>query len=172
MTTSNLKGFVYLNSDQYTELVANGQITVNGTTITYDRDAIYITEDDTPVEAFYNPETGIISAKGLELNGIDINTIIDNKIANIETSGGITEEEFNALLEGKIPEQACVSLVGTEEKPINFATDILDNKIYILQGPIKYSDNRTVNFDSIKTFVQKAQNYEFKLYGIHCSGGS
>ena len=79
-----LQGIVYLTPEQYETLVNEGVITVNGKTIAYNKNTLYITKNNNPstsVEGFYDPNTGIVYAKGLELNGVDINTIIDNKIA-------------------------------------------------------------------------------------------
>lgn len=85
-----LQGIVYLTPEQYETLVNEGVITVNGKTIAYNKNTLYITKNNNPstsVEGFYDPNTGIVYAKGLELNGVDINTIIDNKIA--ESGSGV-----------------------------------------------------------------------------------
>ena len=39
----NSKQIVYLSQSQYAELIANGTITVDGVTVTYDENDIYVT---------------------------------------------------------------------------------------------------------------------------------
>lgn len=85
MTESNLQGFIYLTNTQYAELVANGSITVNGTTITYNKDTIYITEDDISIEAFYNPETETLIAKKITLDGKDLTETLNSLQNSINT---------------------------------------------------------------------------------------
>ena len=41
-----LNGIVYLSTENYATLKANGTLTVNGTTYTYDQNTLYITEDE------------------------------------------------------------------------------------------------------------------------------
>lgn len=45
----NSKQIVYLSQSQYAELIANGSITVNGVTVTYDENDIYVTPQAEPV---------------------------------------------------------------------------------------------------------------------------
>ena len=45
----NSKQIVYLSQSQYAELIANGTITVNGVTVTYDENDIYVTPQAEPV---------------------------------------------------------------------------------------------------------------------------
>lgn len=45
----NSKQIVYLSQTQYAELIANGTITVNGVTVTYDENDIYVTPQAEPV---------------------------------------------------------------------------------------------------------------------------
>jgi len=45
----NSKQIVYLSQAQYAELIANGTITVNGVTVTYDENDIYVTPQAEPV---------------------------------------------------------------------------------------------------------------------------
>lgn len=85
MTESNLQGFIYLTNAQYNELVANNTLTVNGTTITYNKDTIYITEDDIAIEAFYNPETETLIAKKIILNGKDLTDTLNSLQNSINT---------------------------------------------------------------------------------------
>lgn len=46
---ANSKQIVYLSQSQYAELIANGTITVNGVTVTYDENDIYVTPQAEPV---------------------------------------------------------------------------------------------------------------------------
>ena len=46
---SNAKQIVYLSQSQYAELIANGSITVDGVTVTYDENDIYVTPQAEPV---------------------------------------------------------------------------------------------------------------------------
>lgn len=46
---ANSKQIVYLSQTQYAELIANGTITVNGVTVTYDENDIYVTPQAEPV---------------------------------------------------------------------------------------------------------------------------
>lgn len=85
MTESNLQGFIYLTNAQYAELVANNTLTVNGTTITYNKDTIYITEDDIAIEAFYNPETETLIAKKITLDGKDLTETLNSLQSSINT---------------------------------------------------------------------------------------
>ena len=45
----NSKQIVYLSQAQYAELIANGSITVDGVTVTYDENDIYVTPQAEPV---------------------------------------------------------------------------------------------------------------------------
>ena len=45
----NSKQIVYLSQAQYAELIANGTITVDGVTVTYDENDIYVTPQAEPV---------------------------------------------------------------------------------------------------------------------------
>lgn len=44
---SNLNQIVYLTEEQYLELMNNGSVTVNGVTVTYNENDIYITPNTT-----------------------------------------------------------------------------------------------------------------------------
>lgn len=46
---ANSKQIVYLSQAQYAELIANGSITVDGVTVTYDENDIYVTPQAEPV---------------------------------------------------------------------------------------------------------------------------
>ena len=46
---ANSKQIVYLSKAQYAELIANGSITVDGVTVTYDENDIYVTPQAEPV---------------------------------------------------------------------------------------------------------------------------
>ena len=46
---ANVNQIVYLTKAQYAELVRNGSITVNGITVTYDQNNIYITPQEEPI---------------------------------------------------------------------------------------------------------------------------
>jgi len=45
------KKIVYLSDAQYQELITNKSITVNGVTVNYDKNMIYITPQNTPLYA-------------------------------------------------------------------------------------------------------------------------
>ena len=44
---ANLKDVIYLSAEDYNTLYTNGTVTINGTTITYDANNLYIVPDDT-----------------------------------------------------------------------------------------------------------------------------
>ena len=43
---ANLKDIIYLSAEDYNTLYANGTVTINGTTITYDANNVYIIPDN------------------------------------------------------------------------------------------------------------------------------
>ena len=43
---ANLKDVIYLSAEDYNTLYTNGTVTINGTTVTYDANNIYIVPDD------------------------------------------------------------------------------------------------------------------------------
>jgi hypothetical protein len=50
MTMPNYsRKIVYLSQPQYQELITNGTITVDGTTITYNENDLYVTPQETPL---------------------------------------------------------------------------------------------------------------------------
>ena len=56
---ANLGKVVYLSDAQYTELVANGRITVDGVTVIYNENDIYMTPQTAPVTSV-NGQTGAV----------------------------------------------------------------------------------------------------------------
>lgn len=44
---ANLKDVIYLSAEDYNTLYTNGTVTINGTTLTYDANNVYIVPDDT-----------------------------------------------------------------------------------------------------------------------------
>jgi hypothetical protein len=52
----NLKNVIYLSNNDYATLVNTGTITIDGTTLTYDEDNLYITPDASDV-GMQNPMT-------------------------------------------------------------------------------------------------------------------
>lgn len=64
-----LNGIVYLSTENYATLKANGTLTVNGTTYTYDKNTLYITDDD-------GSDTGSSGSTGGTFNG----GIVNNKM--------------------------------------------------------------------------------------------
>ena len=44
---ANLKDVIYLSAEDYNTLYTNGTVTINGTTLTYNADNLYIVPDDT-----------------------------------------------------------------------------------------------------------------------------
>ena len=78
----NSKQIVYLSQTQYTELIANGTITVDGVTVTYDENDIYVTPQAEPVT-------------DVRVNGT---SIAANGVANVPIADSITlgVAKFNA----------------------------------------------------------------------------
>ena len=70
----NSKQIVYLSQSQYAELIANGSITVDGVTVTYDENDIYVTPQAEPVT-------------DVRMNG---NSIAVNGVADIPMAGNNT----------------------------------------------------------------------------------
>ena len=67
---ANSKQIVYLSQAQYAELIANGTITVNGVTVTYDENDIYVTPQAEPVT-------------DVQVNGTSVTA---NGVANVPTT--------------------------------------------------------------------------------------
>lgn len=67
---ANSKQIVYLSQAQYAELIANGTITVNGVTVTYDENDIYVTPQAEPVT-------------DVQVNG---SSVVTNGVANVPLS--------------------------------------------------------------------------------------
>lgn len=65
---------VYLSEEQFTELKTNGTITVDGQTVVYDEDTIYITPEETP------DKTLSVSGKAADAQAVG------EKIAEVQTS--------------------------------------------------------------------------------------
>lgn len=93
---ANLKDVIYLSAEDYNTLYTNGTVTINGTTLTYDANNVYIVPDDTDAKistalANYIAKS---STAGLVKNDgtIDTNTYITsaalaNYIQTSNTSG-------------------------------------------------------------------------------------
>ena len=47
---ANLKDVIYLSAEDYNTLYTNGTVTINGTTLTYDANNVYIVPDDTDIK--------------------------------------------------------------------------------------------------------------------------
>ena len=57
---ANSKQIVYLSQTQYAELIANGSITVDGVTVTYDENDIYVTPQAEPVTDVQVNDTSVV----------------------------------------------------------------------------------------------------------------
>lgn len=81
---------VYLSDEQFRTLVAQGSITVNGQTVEYSEDDIYVTPQE---DAYIKPATGIpasdladdaVPVKDVQVNG---SSVLQNGIANVQMTG-------------------------------------------------------------------------------------
>ena len=83
---ANSKQIVYLSQSQYAELIANGSITVDGVTVTYDENDIYVTPQAEPVTDVQIAGTSITN------NGVanvPLASISDNGVVKIHPGGGL-----------------------------------------------------------------------------------
>lgn len=82
----NSKQIVYLSQAQYAELIANGSITVDGVTVTYDENDIYVTPQAEPVT-------------DVRVNGTSItaNGVANVPIAGTDALGVVKIAQANAL---------------------------------------------------------------------------
>ena len=71
---ANSKQIVYLSQTQYAELIANGTITVNGVTVTYDENDIYVTPQAEPVTDVRVAGTSIVANGAANIPYAKINT--------------------------------------------------------------------------------------------------
>ena len=71
---ANLGKVVYLSDAQYTELVSNGSITVDGVTVVYNENDIYMTPQTAPVTSV-NGQTGAVTVQPTLVSGTNIKTI-------------------------------------------------------------------------------------------------
>lgn len=85
----NSKQIVYLSQVQYAELIANGSITVDGVTVTYDENDIYVTPQAEPVTDVRVAGTSVTA------NGVANIPLVVNRgtagIVKVNQSLGITE---------------------------------------------------------------------------------
>lgn len=75
----NSKQIVYLSQAQYTELITNGTITVNGVTVTYNENDIYVTPQAEPVTDVRVAGTSV-AANGvadIPIGGINVNGVVN-----------------------------------------------------------------------------------------------
>lgn len=92
---ANSKQIVYLSQSQYAELIANGSITVDGVTVTYDENDIYVTPQAEPVT-------------DVRVAGISVaaNGVADIPLATTSTAGTVIIDGQNQtglqLLNGKL----------------------------------------------------------------------
>lgn len=99
--------------------------------------------------------------------------ICNRVITNGYTEGGIYRfkitypdtYEFEELLAGG----GIETLVGTDEKPLNLATDLEVSKLYILSGKLYYNSNSKSTFE-VPTLVYKISNSNLVVYNVRWAG--
>ena len=70
---ANLKNVIYLSNEDYETLVSTGTVTIDGTTLTYDADNVYIT----PEKVATTTEDGLMSATDkTKLDGLDDSNLV------------------------------------------------------------------------------------------------
>lgn len=93
---ANLKDLIYLSAEDYNTLYTNGTVTINGTTLTYDANNVYIVPDDTDAKistalANYiakSNTTGLVKNDGtIDTNAYITSAALTNYIQTSNTSG-------------------------------------------------------------------------------------
>ena len=93
---ANLKDVIYLSAEDYNTLYTNGTVTINGTTLTYDANNLYIVPDDTDTKistalANYiakSNTTGLVKNDGtIDTNTYALSSALSDYIAKSNTAG-------------------------------------------------------------------------------------
>lgn len=93
---ANLKDIIYLSAEDYNTLYTNGTVTINGTTLTYDANNVYIVPDDTDAKistalANYiakSSTAGLVKNDGtIDTNTYALSSALSDYIAKSNTAG-------------------------------------------------------------------------------------
>lgn len=115
---ANSKQIVYLSQAQYAELIANGTITVNGVTVTYDENDIYVTPQAEPVTDVRVAGTSVTA------NGVaNIPPVLENRLGVIRignTNGwyGIKTVNDSGVIGVQTADNKLIKAGTYEYKPI------------------------------------------------------
>lgn len=98
---ANLKNVIYLSNEDYDTLVSTGTVTIDGTTLTYDENNVYVTPD----KLASTTEDGLMSSSDkVKLDSIDLTKELVE--VNITYTTGeriaITQDIYNTVLNSKL----------------------------------------------------------------------
>ena len=124
-----LKDVIYLSNEDYELLVQNGEVTINGTTLTYDENTIYITPDVLASQS----ENGLMSAEDkVKLDSLQpgtyatidiLNAAIATKADKEHTHDSYITKSPTTITEGKSTDTNELTLSHGAKYSINAAGD-------------------------------------------------
>ena len=97
---ANLKNVIYLSNEDYETLVSTGTVTIDGTTLTYDENNVYIT----PEKLASTTEDGLMSAADKsKLDNVEVlPTKVNDKYLHTNSSTGALEWSTVSISDTKV----------------------------------------------------------------------
>lgn len=116
---ANLKDVIYLSAEDYNTLYTNGTVTINGVTLTYDANNVYIVPDNTQQQI--DDILALIPSDATSSNKLatadDIPTIPSNNVTGSGTSGSLTKfNGTNTIIDGPV----LSSTISTQTRSTKF----------------------------------------------------
>ncbi len=109
---ANLKNVIYLSNEDYETLVSTGTVTIDGETLTYDENNVYVTPD----KLASSTEDGLMSAADkVKLDGLDDSNLV-HKTGNETISGGKTFTDNLSI-------NTTLNVTQYDSIPLNIAGD-------------------------------------------------
>ena len=142
---ANLKNVIYLSNEDYETLVSTGTVTIDGTTLTYDENNVYIT----PESLASTTEDGLMSASDkVKLNSLEAISSADWEI--VADTLTITFSETN--------------LQGKNYLKVYDGLDTSGTLLYTSSGSSAATSPLQVNISSGSFYIDISLNEDYRLY--------
>ena len=154
----NSKQIVYLSQSQYAELIANGTITVNGVTVTYDENDIYVTPQAEPVT-------------DVQVNG---ESVVQDGVANVPAARlggtyGAVKLKTNTAISGlKVDADGYLNIADAQPQNYHVGTTSNPMTIYYMKYASFYGlaraagqngdINAAINYNTVGQYTESAKS--------------
>lgn len=136
---ANLKDVIYISNEDYDTLVSTGTVTIDGTTLTYDENCVYITPD----KLASTTEDGLMSAD--DKNKLDsIENIIDDAYDSTHTYNTGNTCIYNNVLY-KCNTDGTTGAWDSTKWDATTVAELISNETIITNAFIPYNENTSIS---------------------------